>query len=143
MSEKITGKIFIFSKERTEKTISMLESKVSGMSTVAFNSIMPIVPFPRSWFPYRTIKSLFQLGSFIAITHIIIGIEWLINRFEKDKKTFQKLFISKVGIQELKFESEHEGSELEYNCLCTYVKFKGRLIGVIHYGYEKQEKQKK
>jgi hypothetical protein len=140
MSDRIKGRIFIFSKERTEKTLSMLDSRVNGMLNIGLNSILPMTPFNKKGFPWKTVKSILNMIFFIVFSHTLVGFEWLTQCLKKDRPTFQRIFIKCVGIKELKFESEHEDSELEYNCLCTYIKIKGRLIGVIHYGYKTNKK---
>lgn len=137
MKDKLRGRFFIFSNSKSKKIKSLLESKVEGMSTLAFNSIMPIVKFKKNKFlPLNSLKVLFNLTIYVAIAHIIVGIQWLKQCRKENSKEFNLLFTKFVFIKDIVIEDE----ENNFKCLCIYFTLGKKLIGVISYGYIQIEK---
>lgn len=137
MKDKLRGKFFIFSNAKSEKIKGLLESKIEGMSTLGFNSIMPIVKFKKDkLIPLNSFKVLCNLAIYIAISHIIVGIQWLKQCKKEDSKNFNSLFVKFVIIKEIVINDE----ENNFKCLCTYFTLGKKLIGVISYGYKQTEK---
>ena len=132
MKDKLKGRFFIFSNSKSEKIKGLLESKIEGMSTLAFNSIMPIVKFKKNrLLPLNFIKVLFILAIYIAISYIIVSIKWLKQCRRKNRKSFNILFEKFLFIEEVVIQDE----ENNFKCLCIYFTLGKKLIGVISYGY--------
>lgn len=137
MKDKLRGRFFIFSKTKSEKVKSMLNSKVEGMSTLALNSIMPIVKFKiNKPLPLNTLKSIANLFFFILFTYALISIKWIKYYLKREKINFNDLYIKHVAIKERIINGEEE----DYKCICTYITIKKRLIGVISYSYRQTKK---
>jgi len=140
MTDKLRGKFFIFSKEKSEKVKSILESRIEGMSTLAMNSIMPIVKFKKDkQLPLNTLKSIWNLALFILLAYALTSIKWVkfyLTGSEETTFTFNHFFTKSVAIKEIIINGEEE----DFKCICTYMTFKKRLIGVISYSYKQIKK---
>jgi hypothetical protein len=136
MSDRLRGRFFIFSKEKTEKIKGLLESKIEGMSTLGINSIIPIIKFKKDKFlPLNTLKVLFNLSLFLLLAHMLISMKWIKRYLKKEKRNFTELFVKFVTIKELVINGEEE----DFKCLCVYFTLGKKLIGVISYSYRQKE----
>lgn len=136
MNDKLRGRFFMFSPEKTERVKGLLESKIEGMSTLGLNSITPIVKFKKDKFlPLNTLKTLFNLAFFLVLTDTLVGMKWLKRYLKKDRKNFTDLFIKFVAIKEVIIKGEEE----DFKCICVYITLRKRLMGVITYSYRQKE----
>lgn len=137
MKDKLKGRFFIFSNAKSEKVKGLLESKIEGMSTLGFNSIMPIIEFKKDkFFPWSTLKTLLNLALFIGFAYVVVIMQWFKWYFRKERKPFNSLFVKFVVIKEIVINDEDNS----FKCLCTYFTLGKKLIGVISYGYKQKDK---
>lgn len=145
MKDLVNGKIFIFSGKKSEKVTGLLESKVEGMSLLGFNTIIPIKKFKKnSFIPFLSIKVAFGAVMFSIYSYSIGIVKWIKQLFKKTNKkvSLKDIIIDLVQVKEEKFTSEESEGNLDYMCLCAYIKTKKTLIGVILYGYRIEKNQK-